>query len=384
MRHPWPDRTAELAEFGWRILPPSADGDLLDATRRFYLLIEDVMGKPNEQGRSVAQDVSFHVLNDLRLNASAIQLGPLEAIGINAGIVTFLPHIFLLLLALPLSGPELEAWRSRAVSPLVRFLTVRGVVEDLPHLIPRFTTIMPRTESARRYAGYLVRYAWKFLLFHELAHIVRCHAIYVRDETISMGLGAAPGDGSVIREIDDAASDDVRRIQRLLELDADRMAARIQVGAHRFNTEDDLAANYAETTGDVAENWTWQFECRTWLLATALLFLVLTLLDGRTVPDKTRSHPHADVRFSFLGGHASEIWSELGVAASEYQSIARGVRNDMNALLWSEYLPSTVALTHPDYPTQYRLECQQYAASLLSATPRFNELAASRIARWHV
>jgi hypothetical protein len=187
--------------------------------------------------REFVGDIYIDIIDDGELNARAFTVEDDEFVGINAGFAVVLPIFYLSVLSHPTACPEIgnaEAERSTGgIEKELLFLS--GRARDLPLRINWKQLNQPRDETRMHYAAYLIKLAFDFLLSHEIGHIVRCHITHLAQAHFRIASASAV---KMLIEFEHDLSVKECAVRRVLEADADSLAARVQIGAHEHNRPD--------------------------------------------------------------------------------------------------------------------------------------------------
>ncbi len=338
------------------------------------------MEQLRSRNRGTIQDIQIELADDQSLNARAFTTGTGEGIAINAGVAITLPFFFHALLGNPQAFPSVgnPAADEPSQQPLdAELFALSGRARDLEPGVNWRPRMSVSNDPVRfHYATYLSMVAWDFLLFHEIAHIVRCHVAYLAEA----GFGDVATPRLSMDEFEKNIQQDAPKLRRSLEADADTVAARVQVGGHHHN---DPAVIGQSALGPYAPptRWTWDDVCESWFRAVGLLFQLMAIRDRRDVRDEARMHPHPDVRLFIIANEAWANWKQLIPTSDRYASIAKSVHGEIETLLRSGVLPSSFAREQASYSGDFNASAEELRSGMNAIRPRLNELTEERLAR---
>lgn len=240
-----------------RVLPPLLEKSL----QPYREHLDYAMTQVRTRNRGTIQNIRIDLADDQSFNAQAFTLGNHEGIAINAGVAITLPFFFNALLGNPQAFPGVGNPAADEPSQQqldAELFTLSGPVRDLEPGINWRPSISFSNDPVRlHYAAYLSMVAWDFLLFHEIAHIVRCHVAYLGEA----GFGDPATARFSMNEFEAEVHQDEPKLRRLLESDADIVAARVQVGGHHHN-DPAIIGQIALGPDAPPTRWTWDGRLR--------------------------------------------------------------------------------------------------------------------------
>jgi hypothetical protein len=236
--------------------------------------------------------IDFGLIDDITINAVAYSDVRNEIIGMNLGVAISIPLIFNWLLSHPNLFTDIgDPAREITPSPFNIGLLTTSRRWDSIEKNGDIRLFNPRDPVRRAHALCMSIIAWDFLLYHELAHINRCHLAY-----LSRFLGRARPMTSW-HEFRKGKTEKECKLQRVLEIDADSVSARVIGGAPGITGLEGMKLLAFGVTGGSEVSWDWQRVYHIWLRCIGLLFHIMTIIDSKAnVDDPLRTHPHPDVR----------------------------------------------------------------------------------------
>ena len=320
--------------------------------------IKGISRELRERRPAMFQDIYIDIVDDLRLNALAFKDETGEYIGVNIGFALFLPHIINHLVAQPqlfLNIGDTSKERPTVVQIDDRTLSRKGRVSnlDVQDLSWVYSFDHPLDEVRQRFGGFLTISAQGFLLYHEIGHLVRCHLDFLRQS------GFSEDDNlNVFLEFENDVPEEQLHIRRILEFDADMIAAQNMLDAIIHNGT--LKAARAIFGSDAPElrNWGWPDLCYIMHIAIGVIFEIMACLDGVKIEEPSRTHPHPDVRRNLILNLSWRTWKQYIPDQSKFIEVCKRAQRDFLEIIRLKILPSSRARYFKSYHDAEKEETQ--------------------------
>jgi len=321
--------------------------------------------------------VYIDIVDELAFNALAYANEKAELVGINAGVAAALPLIANWLLSQPGSYTEIgdcsqEIKPSRFDGGILRYSGKASTAPD--SLWPKHAA-QPRDAARRHFVTYMTTVPWHFLLYHELAHIMRCHLWYISDiskkpTTAWFELGSS---GLTEKEC---------QTRRILEVDADGVAGRILSGAPILNgLEKTRMIAFGEGNAGVPK-WDWPAAYRNWLRPIGFLFQMMAVLECNIgIADRQRTHPHPDIRMQVLVNSIWPQWRKVIPDRGHFVELTREASREMQDIVRIGILPNPPSRTDEAYKDSFADEFHELWESLHDCAGDLNALTEKRFER---
>lgn len=188
----------------------------------------------------------------------------------------------------------------------------------------------------------------------------------------------AQSESGVFRMLEfDETESEVHIVRRILEFDADSMAALIQVEGLLSQP---LYEHAKIAFGPYAEvDMEWDHVAYLWLISVGVLFQLFAVLDKSPIKEPTRTHPHPDLRFFVLANFAWSSWSKVIANAETYSAVVNRAREDLWGIWEALDLPSTEARKSSNYDTDFWDAHKVFQKGFNEVANPLNELSTQRI-----
>jgi hypothetical protein len=315
-----PESLKELFSKTKRRLPDELPPMLKLQLYPFRNHLNEVISQIRERTPETIRNIYVDLLDDFSFNAQAFIADKHEFVGINAGCLLVVPRFFNFLLSQPQAFPDIgnSANEKPTFSSFVEdLLSISGCAHDFELSALQFNKGVTQDRVRRQYALFLASLASDFLLHHELAHIIRCHLPYLTQALSSEGTT----ERFALEEFELVEQPREKAIRRVLEIDADAAAARVQLGGYLQNPPS-LIAEVALYKDAVTADWGWPDACRAWCRAIALLYGLMAIPEGTQSVFSKDTHPHPIVRFNSIANEAWPKWRDRILNQSTKRRIA--------------------------------------------------------------
>jgi hypothetical protein len=359
-------------------LPQTLTSDFAEIIAPLQADLKYSISQLRQRGATVFKNIYIDVVDDLSLNALAFIYEGHEFVGINAGVGISIPLIYFSMLSQPWSFATIGNASSEEQQPISidKLLFASGKASAIGAATNLNSYVSSPQDPVRfHYGATLGMRAWHFLLFHEIGHIARGHLPYLHER------GFMPEVSSQtlkLMEFDGGVSNQTRKVLRVLESDADSIAARIQVEGLLSQTPAEHAMLALGDNHDTKPNWSWDDVAYTWLVSVGLLFHILSILDRSPILKAGRTHPHPDVRFFILTNFAWSSWQKVIPNIENYRSIVRKARQDILGVWVKLGLPSPFP-TNLNYTKDFWKAVNTFRSGFDGLASRLNELSLNRI-----
>ena len=290
----------------------------------------------NAANPAITAGVYIDTVDEMQFNAVAYSDGKTELVGINAGVAASLPLIANWLLCQPDTYPMIGDCSKEVKPP--RFdgtiLQYSGKATTAPDSIWPQDASQPKDPARKHFATHMLTVAWDFLLFHELAHITRCHLPYISNLTQQpttswLEMGAI------------GLTEEECQTRCTLEVDADGVAGRILSGAPIINGLDATRMIAFGEGNDGVANWDWPACYKTWLRPIGFLFQVMAILEHNIgIADPQRTHPHPDIRMQVLVNSIWPQWEKVIPDQGQFIELTREASREMQDIVRLAILPN--------------------------------------------
>jgi hypothetical protein len=335
-----------------QIAGPPLRRDLPTAVNEFMAgtveRMDYVLGEIESSQPEYIAGVYIDLVDEASINAVTYSDGTHEFVGINAGLGLLIPTLFSWLLSHPTVFPDVGDVTREETPPAFDHGLLResGRFSEIPVTVWNEYASSPVDPVRAWYACSASLVAMDFLLWHELAHLNRCHISYLSS---TRGTSHAP---SSWREISPGLKIEEAKLRNILEVDADGVAARVLAGAPIVNGLE--KARFA-ALGDAHPkglSWDWSYACLLWMRAVAVLFHLMAISeDDQGISDPARTHPHPDIRLQLVLNFSWQQWQKV-LPETVFRELIPRVASDVVDLFRQEILPSPASRSMKSYNRQ--------------------------------
>jgi hypothetical protein len=327
-----------------RDLPSGVSEFMAGTIERMDYVLEEIESSQPEYIAGVYVDL----VDEASINAVSFCDGTHEFVGIHAGLGLLLPTIYSWLLSHPTVFPDVgDATREKTPPRFDHGMLRRsGRFSEIPESVWNDYVSGPLDPVRAWYAISSSIVAMDFLLWHELAHLNRCHIPYLSSMR-------AKSDGpSSWREVNPRLQSEEVKLRNILEADADGVATRVLAGAPIVNGLEKArfaALGDAEVKG---LSWDWSYACVLWMRAVAILFHLLAIVeDDQGISDPARTHPHPDIRLQLVVNFSWQQWQKV-LPETVFRELTPRVARDVVDLFRQGILPSPASRLLKSYNRQ--------------------------------
>ena len=353
-------------------LPPIIEMMMIVYRERLRYALEQI----NTNNPAMTAEVYIDIVDSMRFNAVAYTDKSVELIGINAGVAAALPLIASWLLSQPDAYPTIgdcskEVEPPRFDGTILRF---SGKASTAPDSIwPQYTS-RPRDTARMHFVTYIMLGAWDFLLFHELAHILRCHISYVSN-ILQKPITSWFEFGT------EGLTEKESKTRCMLEVDADGVAGRILSGAPILNGLKVTRETAFGKGNSGVQEWDWPSAYKTWLRPIGFLFQMMAVLEHNiSIIDAQRTHPHPDIRLQVLVNSIWPQWQKVIPDRSYFIELTREAGREMQDIVRLGILPNPSGRLDDAYRNSFKDEVYKLWESLHDCAEVLNALTEKRFA----
>lgn len=324
---------------------------------------------------AMIEGIYVDTVDEMQFNAVAYADDSFEFVGINAGVAVILPLIANWLLCQPEAFKKIGD-SSQEIKPAQfdgNIIRYSGKASTMPDSLWPKHIGLPKDPARKHFVTYLITVAWDFLLFHELAHITRCHLPYMS------GLSETPS-CSWLEMGNSGMTKEEYQIRCALEIDADGVAGRILAGAPRLNGLD-KAREIAFGKGNKGvSKWNWEESFKTWLYPIGFLFQIMAIIDySDEITAPHRTHPHPDIRMQVLLNSIYPQWEKVIPDRKKFISLSREASQEIQNIVEVGILPNSPSRNKPSYNDSFQEKVLELWEDLQSRAENLNNLTKSRL-----
>ena len=321
--------------------------------------------------------VYIDTIDEMQFNAVAYADEAVELIGINAGVAAALPLIASWLLSQPDAYPTIGDSSKEVKPPQFdgRILRYSGKASIIPDSIWPEHVSQPKDPARRHFVTYMITIAWDFLLFHELAHLTRCHLPYISNASQKLTTSWFELGTSGLTEKE-------CRTRCILEVDADGVAGRILSGAPILNGLELTRETAFGRGNNGVSTWDWPSAYKTWLRPIGFLFQIMAVLEHDIgITDTQRTHPHPDIRMQVLVNSIWQRWEEVIPDRAHFVELTREASREMHDIVRLAILPNPPSRHYEAYKESYKDKVLELWDSLHVCADELNGLTEKRFAQ---
>lgn len=224
------------------------------------------------------------------------------------------------------------------------------------------------------FVTYIMLGAWDFLLFHELAHILRCHISYVSN-ILQKPITSWFEFGT------EGLTEKESKTRCMLEVDADGVAGRILSGAPILNGLKVTRETAFGKGNSGVQEWDWPSAYKTWLRPIGFLFQMMAVLEHNiSIIDAQRTHPHPDIRLQVLVNSIWPQWQKVIPDRSYFIELTREAGREMQDIVRLGILPNPSGRLDDAYRNSFKDEVYKLWESLHDCAEVLNALTEKRFA----
>lgn len=330
----------------------------------------------NSQGPEQIIGVNFGIVDELSLNAVCHSIADIELIGLNAGLTILLPRYFYWLLSHPDVFPDIgDPLKEKRPSLFDdSFFKMSGKFSEISDDSALWEVRLPLDPVRKHYAVYATLIAWNFLLAHEVAHINRCHPLYL--SLRSNQKDSPEGKPKPLFEFSPERKSDLRHI---LEIDADWTAGRLLSMGHILNG---LKNSKFLALGDSDTNhlsWEWSDVYLMLARAIGILFQLISIIEiQQNIDDPSRSHPHPDARMQVLSNFLWPTWNKVITKVDEFKKLNRKAGGEIKEIFFGGILPSPLSRANRAYLADFASIVKHLFYSVQEHAEPLNKLTQER------